>query len=121
HRGTVSKWIVKGGKRWTTQTLENVQRCSALSQSGRVGVLEPYPDVVEEIKDNLRGYRTSGIPISRLVARTVMLAIIQHRAPQVLQDGFKCSEFFVGQFLQSTLYWSVRCGTRAAAHLPSNA
>ncbi|KAJ3791995.1 hypothetical protein GGU11DRAFT_819129 [Lentinula aff. detonsa] len=29
--------------------------------------------------------------------------------------------FFVGQFLQSTLDWSVRCGTRAAAHLPSNA
>ncbi|KAJ3990871.1 hypothetical protein F5050DRAFT_1880346 [Lentinula boryana] len=120
HRGTISKWIVKGGKGWTTQTLENVQRRSALSRSGRVGVLEPYPDVVEEIKDNLRGYRTSGIPISRLVARTVMLAIIQHRAPQVLQDGFKCSEFFVGQFLQSTLDWSVVWSGSTARSLPNS-
>ncbi|KAJ3717470.1 hypothetical protein C8R42DRAFT_724380 [Lentinula raphanica] len=67
HCGTVSKWIVKGEKRWTEQTLKNVECRSVLSRSRGVGVLTSYLDVVAEIKEKLQGYRTSGIPISRLV------------------------------------------------------
>ncbi|KAE9393905.1 hypothetical protein BT96DRAFT_958958 [Gymnopus androsaceus JB14] len=108
HRGTVGKWISKNGKQWSKQTERNVARRSALARSGLV-------DIVQVIKDKLLGYRESGIPVGRFIARSIMIAIIQQYTP------FKCSEKYVGQFLQSTLDWSIQHGTCAAAHLPENA
>lgn len=69
-----------------------------------------------------------------------MLAIIKERQPELLDRGdFFCSEVsrtigqlnfqtdvfvrqpYVKEFLESTLDWSIRKGTRAAAHIPENA
>lgn len=89
--GTVQNWLSKHGKRWSTKTLQNVERRHALSGSGRVGILSPHPELVSEIKEKLVAIRKSGIAIGRLLARSVMLAIIKERNPELLEK-FQCSE-----------------------------
>jgi hypothetical protein len=51
NRGTVSKWI--DGRSWSAKTLQNVERRHQLAGTERVGVLLPYPALVESIKTKL--------------------------------------------------------------------
>ena len=91
HRGTVYRWLSKTGKGWSDRTLKNVANRHALAGSGRVGILAPYPEIVEEIKTKLMSLRTSGVPINVLVARSIAIAIIQDKKPELLSK-FTCSE-----------------------------
>lgn len=138
YKGTVEKWLSKHHRqRWSKRTLKNVENHSALAGTGRVGVLTPYPEIVEEIKSKLIGLRTSGVCVNRLVGRSIMLAVIQKCKPELLET-FKVSEvvainyvqssnnnstsqWYVGSFFASVLNWTERKGTRAAAHIPENA
>lgn len=139
HRGTVAKWISKNNKRrWSSATKKNIQRRHSLAGSGKTGVLTPYPDLIQEIKNKFEEYRQSGISIDCLLARSVILAVISERKPELLAT-FKCSEvsyppllpnfncsyledqFYVRQFISSVMDWTLRRGTRAAAHIPANA
>ncbi|KAJ6608798.1 hypothetical protein B0H10DRAFT_1815028, partial [Mycena sp. CBHHK59/15] len=62
NKGTVQKWISKHNKNcWLKKTLANVERRHALAGTGHVGVLSPYPELVEIIKEQLIGLRTAGI------------------------------------------------------------
>jgi hypothetical protein len=119
NKGTVQKWISKKKNGWSKKTKENVARRHALAGSGRVGVLARYPEIVEAIKTKLDDLRTSGICVGRLLAQSIIIAIIQEKQPDLLEK-FKCSETYVSNFLQSVMDWSLRHGTRAAAHLPAN-
>ncbi|KAG1802170.1 uncharacterized protein HD556DRAFT_1304341 [Suillus plorans] len=122
NKGTVQKWLDKETKRgWSPVTIQNVKRRHALAGSGQTGVLAKYPAVMKEITDTLRGLRTSGVPVSVVVARSIMLAVIEKHEPGLLLTEFKCSEKFVWSFFESVLDWSPRKGTRAAAHLPADA
>ncbi|EGO28001.1 hypothetical protein SERLADRAFT_435774 [Serpula lacrymans var. lacrymans S7.9] len=122
HRGTVFKWISKKGKKWSKKTVENVARRSVLARTGRVGILSPHREIVEEVTSQLKDLRLSGVPVNILVARSILIAVIKERQPELLDRGdFFCSESYVRDFLESTLDWSVRKGTRAAAHIPDNA
>jgi len=60
-----------------------------------MGILAKHPEIVNEIKDQLWVLRTSGLPVNVLVARSIMLAIIKQRQPDLLLT-FKYSE--VGLF-----------------------
>lgn len=119
-KGGIQRWIVPKEKRWTENTLANIKRGKALGGTGRAGVLEAYPDVKNEILETLKSYRKSKIPVLPPLARATMLAIIEQRAPQILTERFQCSERFVRLFLQANLNWSIRKGTRAAAHIPAD-
>ncbi|KAJ6629622.1 hypothetical protein B0H10DRAFT_1767159, partial [Mycena sp. CBHHK59/15] len=78
HKGTVQKWISKLKKnRWLTRTQQNVARRHALSGTGRVGVLMPYPELVDMIKTKLTDLRKSGICVGRLLTHSIIIAIIQ--------------------------------------------
>lgn len=68
HRGTVLKWISKKGKKWSKKTIENVARRSVLARTGRVGILSPHPEIVEEVTSQLKGLRLSGVPVNVLLA-----------------------------------------------------
>jgi hypothetical protein len=111
HRGTISKWIVKGEKRWTDQKTAAIERRSALSGTGRVGVLTPHPELRDAIKAKLIAVRVVrlsriclivhplrtwhlqvGVAVNRLLARSVMLAMIKELKPELLETKFKCSE-----------------------------
>ncbi|PPR06271.1 hypothetical protein CVT24_000890 [Panaeolus cyanescens] len=121
HRGTVSKWISKNDpSRWSNATLKNVERRSTLAGTGRVGILARYPNMVEEIKVKMEDLRTAGVTISGLLTRSIFLSIIKDRQPDLLKT-FRCSTHFVYQFLESTMDWTFRKGTRAAAHIPADA
>jgi hypothetical protein len=119
-KSTIQKWLSQHGHRWSTRTLENVRRRHALAGTGRVGVLKPYPIIVEKFKKQLLDLRAAGIVVSRLLGRTLLLAIIEKEKPDLLEH-FACSEHFIGDFFESVMNWSVRKGTRTAAHLPENA
>ncbi|KAJ7084664.1 hypothetical protein C8R44DRAFT_894109 [Mycena epipterygia] len=120
YKGTVSKWMSKAGKHWSTKTKKHVERRHRLTGTGRVGVLTPYPALVEAIKTKLTGLRASGICVGRLMARSIILTMIREQQPQLLET-FKCSETYTGGFLQSVMNWSVRHGTHAASHVPDDA
>ncbi|KIM38062.1 hypothetical protein M413DRAFT_13027 [Hebeloma cylindrosporum] len=121
HRGTVVKWLSKNDRRrWSTATQKNVERRHTLAGSGRAGILTKHPELVDEIKRNLQQLRDSGVWINRLLTRSIILSILREKKPQLLEN-FKCSEQFVGQFLEGVMDWSVRRGTQAAAHIPDDA
>ena len=94
-KGTISKWINGEMKRgWSAATKKNIARRHALAGSGQLGILVKYPEIVNEIKAQLQGLRTSDLAINVLIARSIMLAIIKHRAPDLLIK-FKCLEVSV--------------------------
>ncbi|CAK5261843.1 unnamed protein product [Mycena citricolor] len=121
HRGTIYRWIVKGEKRFTDAVLARVKAERTLAGSGRVGVLTPYPHVVEKMVETLKGVRIAGCAVNVPIARGIMMAIITDLVPEIWETKFSCSERFVRSFLESTLDWTTRAATRAAKHIPDNA
>ncbi|KAJ7723261.1 hypothetical protein B0H16DRAFT_1217130, partial [Mycena metata] len=91
HRGTVWKWIVRGEKRFTDSALRNIASRRSLAGTGRTGILTPYPEIVEEIVKTLKGLRVAGCVVNVHIARSLMIAIIGKRRPQLL-ESFSCSE-----------------------------
>ncbi|KAJ2925554.1 hypothetical protein H1R20_g11541, partial [Candolleomyces eurysporus] len=121
HKGTVSKWMVKLPVRgWSEKTLWKVEAGASLKRSGCVGVLTLYPAIVEEVKGQLQGLRDAGVTVDRLLARSIILAVVTTCESHLLAQ-FKCTEQYVGHFLESVMGWSVRQGTHAAAKLPDDA
>jgi hypothetical protein len=94
-KGTISKWIDGETKRgWSAVTMKNVAHRHALAGSGQLGILAKHPEIVKEIKAQLHGLHTSGLAVHVLITRSIMLVIIEHRAPDLLIK-FKCSEVSV--------------------------
>ncbi|KAF8137675.1 hypothetical protein EV363DRAFT_1156545 [Boletus edulis] len=91
NKGTVSRWIDKTQRQWSAATLLHVKKGSTLAGSGRSGILSHYPHVKDEIVQKLQTLRASGLPINVVVARSIMLAVIQSHVPELLAT-FKCSE-----------------------------
>ncbi|EPQ50005.1 hypothetical protein GLOTRDRAFT_16145, partial [Gloeophyllum trabeum ATCC 11539] len=120
HRGTVHHWMNDSKNGWSEGTLDNIARRHALAGSGRAGILSRHPVLAKMITDKLKGLRASGLPVNVLVVRSIVLAVLKEEKPEIL-DRFKCSESFVRDFVESRLSWSVRKGTRQAAHIPENA
>ena len=95
HKGTVSKWIDKSKRQWSSITLHNVENRHTLTGSGHSGILSQYPVIQDEIVEKLKSLRESGVPISVVVGQSIMLAVIQDRVPELLTK-FKCSEVCPG-------------------------
>lgn len=70
-------------------TLKNVQQHHTLAGTGQVGILMPYPNIVQDIKNNLADYCRSGISVNFLLAQSVILAQLQEKKPELL-ESFKC-------------------------------
>ena len=83
--------------------MKNVKRQHALAGLGQTGILGKYPAIVKEIKDKLRGLRTSGVAVNVIVARSIMLAIINQQQPELLLK-FKCSEVMPIQSMFHTMH-----------------
>ncbi|KAJ6532306.1 hypothetical protein DFH09DRAFT_811063, partial [Mycena vulgaris] len=91
HRATLWKWIVKGEKRFSDAALRSISNRRSLAGTGRVGVLTPHPEIVQEIVTVLKGLRVSGCVVNVHIARSVMIAIINNHRPELLAS-FSCSE-----------------------------
>ncbi|KAF8174360.1 hypothetical protein K438DRAFT_1474605, partial [Mycena galopus ATCC 62051] len=66
HHATVWKWLV-------------------------TGILTPYLEIVDEIVKTFKGLRGAGCVVNVHIARSLMIAIIGKRRPQLL-ESFSCSE-----------------------------
>ncbi|KAJ7702083.1 hypothetical protein B0H14DRAFT_3649089 [Mycena olivaceomarginata] len=105
HRATVWMWFVKGEKRFTESALRNIASPRSLAGTGRTGILTPYPEIVDEIVKTFKGLRVAGCVVNVHIARSLMIAIIGKRRPQLL-ESFSCSQNYVRSFLDSTLNWT---------------
>ncbi|KAJ6458505.1 hypothetical protein C8R45DRAFT_942718 [Mycena sanguinolenta] len=87
NKGTVQKWISKNRRdSWSTKTKKNVARRHTLAGTGRVGVLSPYPEIVAAIKTKLHDLRVSGACVGRLLTRSIIIAIIREKKPELLAN-----------------------------------
>ncbi|KDQ54720.1 hypothetical protein JAAARDRAFT_134591 [Jaapia argillacea MUCL 33604] len=113
-RAHIWKWISKSGKKWSKKTKANVARQCSLAGSRRTGILAPYPEIIDKIKDVLTSTRKPGIAINAMIACSIMILIIRKQKPELLDDPkyqFVCAETYIQQFLSSVLNWSIRKGT----------
>ncbi|KAJ6548994.1 hypothetical protein B0H19DRAFT_858478, partial [Mycena capillaripes] len=80
--------------------------------------------IVRDIIAQLTDLRTAGAPLSLATVRCIIIAIIREQAPEIFEhrfkDGsaFRVSDSFCRKFLDKTLAWSMRKGTKAAQKLP---
>ncbi|KAJ7618330.1 hypothetical protein DFH06DRAFT_922747, partial [Mycena polygramma] len=128
---TVMGWIVKVGgfSRWSPAVLLRAAKGNVPghNKGGRRGILAAHPEVVEEITSQLADLRTAGAPISLATVRCIIIVIIRDRAPELFEhrfkDGslFRVSDSFCRKFLDNSLAWSMRKGTKAAQKLPADA
>ncbi|KAJ7692093.1 hypothetical protein B0H17DRAFT_1061886 [Mycena rosella] len=112
HKGTISRWRVKGKNEWGPATLEKIATGRAITASGRTGPLARYPEITENAKDTLKGLRTAGAIVNNVnvsIARGVLLAEIEQQQPQLLVN-FKV-----------VMDWTPRKATRQARHIPEDA
>jgi hypothetical protein len=70
------------------------------------GVLKPHPTVVAEITTMLLGLQSAGITVTQLLGCAVMITVIAKHVPKLLKT-FQISEWYVGNFFDSVLKWSV--------------
>lgn len=80
-----------------------------------------YPQLAKDWMVSLKQLRESGVAISSVEARAVMLGHLaseRHSAAKtaLTECGFKCSDRYVRRFLG----WTVRSATRDSRHLPAN-
>ncbi|EJC99006.1 uncharacterized protein FOMMEDRAFT_95409, partial [Fomitiporia mediterranea MF3/22] len=108
NKGTVQKWIVLCGTKWSDTTICNVQNKHILRGSECVGTLTKYSELVEEIKTNFLGFCTKGYLLNVVIGHSIMLAIIEAHNPDILTLNFKYSEKYVRLFLGSVLNMTVR-------------
>ncbi|VDC03846.1 unnamed protein product [Peniophora sp. CBMAI 1063] len=116
--------------RWRPEVIQRVEARGGIRPGGHsqhCGVLSSHPELVDEILQQLIAIREAGVMITVDNARSIILGLIQHCAPQllreVLSDGsqFVCSDAYVRRFLYHQLHWVPRRGTRAAQKTPENA
>ncbi|TFY75668.1 hypothetical protein EWM64_g8344, partial [Hericium alpestre] len=118
---------IDGLPRWKESILQRVEHgMKPGGQTTRSGVLSNRPELVELIKTQLTLLRKAGIPVNVRSARGIMLAHIEHHAPELLhataQDGshFRCSDAYVRKFLYEHLRWVPRTPTRTAQNTPDD-
>jgi hypothetical protein len=81
-----------------------------------------FPELLEEIMNQLSTLRAGGIPLELLTIRAIFLAYIQQRAPHLLKEKgangfiFRCSNSFIKAILVQQ-NWSVRKATKPAGKL----
>ncbi|KAJ7042718.1 hypothetical protein C8F04DRAFT_894207, partial [Mycena alexandri] len=86
-----------------------------------------HPEIVKDITSQLADLRTAGAPLLLATVRCIIIAIISDKAPELFQRCFKdescfrVSDSFCKKFLDKSLAWSMRAGTKAAQKLPENA
>jgi hypothetical protein len=147
-RETVRGWIDRTGPqpRWSDATVRRIAAGNAPGHTngGKRGALVSmsliegkrktygfcykanYPEVVVKIKTRLAALRKSGVPLTVITARGVMIAVIIREAPEIMErvfnDGstFRASDTFMRRWLHSAMGWSRRKGTRAAQKLPDD-
>ncbi|KAK6974495.1 hypothetical protein R3P38DRAFT_3378568 [Favolaschia claudopus] len=128
---TLKGWIEKvdGFSRWTPNVLARAAKgnITGHNKGGRRGILSAYPEIIDEVISQLKDLRSAGAPLSLASVRCIIIATIRDQAPEIFEQKFKdgstfqVSDSFCRKFLDKTLVWSMRKGTKAAQKLPVDA
>jgi hypothetical protein len=124
----IGNWIDRTGAMpvWKDWVLKKAEEGRDRGVVTRKSILDPYPEVKKDIKDQLLKLRVAGIAMDTNRARGIIVAHLQFRAPEVFakraKDGsyFRCTDSWVKKFLHENLRWTFRRATRAAQKLPAN-
>ncbi|KAJ9511411.1 hypothetical protein QJQ45_029919 [Haematococcus lacustris] len=124
---TVRGWYQKGSlTQLTEQARASLFRGAGhhhVPTAGTRATLGNYLPLKVEIKDRLKALREGGVALNHVTARSIMMAIIQQREPQLLASNgglLYLSAHFVRDFLENQLNWVTRKGTGDSQHLPAN-
>lgn len=89
---TVWEWLsVPDRKSWSQDFLDRGKLGRCRKPTGRAGILDPHPDIICKIVDQLTGLRSAGVSVNVVVARAIILAVIKSHKPDLLKS-FVCSE-----------------------------
>ncbi|KAL6759666.1 hypothetical protein V8C86DRAFT_2570690 [Haematococcus lacustris] len=112
---TVRGWYQKGS---LTHLMEQAQASlfrgaghHRVPTAGRRATLGNFLLLKVEIKERLEALREGGVALNHLMARSVMMAVIQQREPQLLASNggpLHLSAHFVRDFLEHQLNWVTR-------------
>jgi hypothetical protein len=131
-RTTVESWINRSADPpcWInsiiTRMRDGTGNMPGHNKGGRRGILANYPNLVNDIKAELRRLREAGAALTVITVRGIIIAKVMQSHPEVFdtafRDGsmFKVSESYVRGLLRGELGWSMRKATRAAQNKPEN-
>ncbi|KAL6757273.1 hypothetical protein V8C86DRAFT_2435596 [Haematococcus lacustris] len=112
---TVRGWYQKGSlTHLTEQAQASLFRGAGhhrVPTAGRRATLGNFLLLKVEIKERLEALREGGVALNHLTARSVMMAVIQQREPQLLASNggpLHLSAHFVRDFLEHQLNWVTR-------------
>jgi hypothetical protein len=77
NKGTVQRWKKKGEAAWKEKTMKDIERGRSVKGTGRVGLLNRFPDLVEKIKTKLIDIHKSAISVNRILARSIMITLVK--------------------------------------------
>lgn len=103
------------------QLIDNAERYTRIG-TGRISVFDQHRELEQEIVRLLTALRdsyTAGVSCSRSTVRWVMRAVLEQRAPSLL-ERYKLSKQFLSDWARNVMGWSWRAGTTAASKLPAD-
>lgn len=124
-RGVIHKWFKRDTKNqvvgWTDSVLESVALGYRRGVKTKSMILSNFPETRRDIVNHLLALRHAGMAIQCPLAGAIIRAHIQHALPDLIENGFKISQFWVRQFLANELSWAYRKTTRTTRKCPPNA
>ncbi len=126
----VGSWIDRDGvyPKWSKATLDRAKRRNQPGgQTTRTHILANYPELVTAIHSQLTKLRVAGIALTVRTVRGLIVAQIEHAAPELFlkkaKDGsvFRAGEAWVRKWVFLTMGWVIRSSTKAAQKVPKDA
>ncbi|KAJ6583142.1 hypothetical protein DFH09DRAFT_1076294 [Mycena vulgaris] len=128
---TVQGWIETDGgfSQWKLLVVARALKGNipGHNKGGHHGILGTYPKIVQDIISQLADLCGASAPLSLATVRCLIIATIGDRTPEIFEHHFKdrstfcVSNSFCRKFLDKTLAWSMRKGTKAMQKLPKDA
>ncbi|KAG9118568.1 hypothetical protein FRC07_006863 [Ceratobasidium sp. 392] len=121
HKGVFRRWFdtnSDGEACWSKSVLDTVEHESHTGGRGRSKKLTKYPAVVEGFTVQVQSLRTSNVPITTPVARSILLAHLRVHAPEIADEPI--SDRWLHLFLHQQLGFSYRAATKSARKRPTD-
>lgn len=110
--GTVHRWFDASTHALTPRTLQlrsNAERYSRVGVAGRPRILDEFPAVEAEMKQQLLALRAGGVSMHLSIVRSVVATIL---APHQAGERLKLSRKWLQRWISDVMDWSWRSSTR---------
>lgn len=117
--GTVHRWFDASTHTLTPRTLQlrsNAERYSRVGIAGRPRILDEFPSVEAEMKQQLLALRAGGVSMHLSIVKCIVTSIL---APHQAGERLKLSRTWLQRWISDVMDWSWRSSTSSAGKLPS--